>query len=386
MNNRFRRSIVSSRPWPRIKTLLAKNSGIKQLGDDFEFFRFGRDALMEGLNLIGVKPDATVIVPSLMCYSTILPLEKAGYKVVILDIGEDLNFKLSDLRECILKTDAKAIMAVHYFGFPCNISDLVYLCRDLKIKLIEDCCHSFLSKVGDKEPGSFGDIAIFSIRKTLPVHDGGALKLNNVNSIKRYKPFSKSKIYHDLRYLLIRLLEFLIFCVGWPNIYSKSISKLKKFLQSEQSSDKSSDVFDLIKHPISPSFQLSKYLGDSAYIAEVKVRMLENYGRITKGAVRAGFEPLFPKLPVGCIPQWVILVDRSGTLVHSFRKLGIGASSWPAHEMLPGVTNSKALYPVANRLNDKLLLLPIHHSITKKNCDNIIKVLESLVINNTKKF
>ena len=383
MNNKFRRSIISSRPWPRIKTLLAKTSDIKGLVDDYEFFRFGRDALIEGLNLMGVKPNSTLIVPSLMCYSTILPLEKAGYKVVILDIGEDLNFKLSDLRECVLKTDAKAIMAVHYFGFPCNISDLVYFCKDLNIKLIEDCCHSFLSNVGDKEPGSFGDIAIFSMRKTLPVHDGGALKLNNVVSIKRFKSLNNGKVYNDLRYLLIRLLEFLIYCVGWPNIYSESISKLKNFLRSIQFSKKSADNVNLVKHPISPSFQLSKYLGDSAYIAEVKGRMLENYERITSGAVRAGFEPLFPKLPAGCVPQWAILVDRNGALVDSLRKLGVGASTWPAKEMLPSVTNSKALFPVANRLNDELLLLPIHHSITKKNCDDIIKILEGLVIDNT---
>ena len=383
MINKFRRSIIPSRPWPRIMTLLAATPDIKWLVDDYEFFRFGRDALIGGLNLIGVKPDSTIIVPSLMCYSTILPLEKAGYKVVILDIGKDLNFKLSDLRKCVLKTDAKAIMAVHYFGFPCNITDLVYLCRDLNIKLIEDCCHSFLSKVGDKEPGSFGDIAIFSMRKTLPVHDGGALKVNSVVSVKRYKSLNNGKVYNDLRYLLVRLLEFFIYCVGWPNIYSKPILKLKNFLRSMRFSKKSSDDLNLVKYPVSPSFQLSKYLEDSSYIEEVKERMLENYERITNGAVRAGLEPLFSKLPAGCVPQWAVLVDRNGALVQSFRKLGVGASTWPAQEMLPCVTNSKAMYPVANRLNDELLLLPIHHSITKKNCDDIIKMLESLVINDT---
>jgi perosamine synthetase len=383
VKNKFRRSIISSRPWPKIKTLLAKTSDIKGLVNDYEFYRFGRDALIEGLNLIGVKPNSTLIVPSLMCYSTILPLEKAGYKVVIIDIGEDLNFKLSDLRECVLKTDAKAIMAVHYFGFPCNISDLVYLCRDLNIKLIEDCCHSFLSKVGDKEPGSFGDIAIFSMRKTLPIHDGGALKLNNVVSIRRYKSVTKSKVYNNIYYLLIRLLEFLIYYVGWPNIYSKSISKLKKLVRGLRFSSKSSDDVNFVKRPISPSFQLSKYLGDSAYIDEVKARMRENYGRITNGAVHAGFEPLFSKLPTGCVPQWAIFVDRNGVLADSFRELGVGASTWPAQEMLPSVTSSIAMYPVANRLNNELLLLPIHHSISKRNCDDIIKMLERMVINNT---
>jgi len=41
--------------------------------------------------------------------------------------------------------------------------------------LIEDCAQALLSKFGESPLGSFGDVAIFSIRKTLPVPDGGAL-------------------------------------------------------------------------------------------------------------------------------------------------------------------------------------------------------------------
>ena len=69
----------------------------------------------------------------------------------------------------------QAILAPHYFGFPANIKSLVSLCKIYDVAVVEDCAHSFLTKIDDQPVGSFGDIAIFSMRKTLAIPDGGAL-------------------------------------------------------------------------------------------------------------------------------------------------------------------------------------------------------------------
>ena len=55
---------------------------------------------------------------------------------------------------------------------------LVKLCKQYDVIVIEDCSHSYLTKISGRSVGYFGDMAIYSMRKTLAIPDGGALKLN----------------------------------------------------------------------------------------------------------------------------------------------------------------------------------------------------------------
>src|SRR5207245_6549749 len=64
---------------------------------------------------------------------------------------------------------------IHYVGFPGPVQELSVACRARRLLLIEDCAQALLSNCAERPLGSFGDVAIFSIRKTLPVPDGGAL-------------------------------------------------------------------------------------------------------------------------------------------------------------------------------------------------------------------
>jgi len=75
-----------------------------------------------------------------------------------------------------LSPKTKAIYLIHYIGFPGPVSGAIRcvprkgIITDRKIVR-----RRLLSKFGESPLGSFGDVAIFSIRKTLPVPDGGAL-------------------------------------------------------------------------------------------------------------------------------------------------------------------------------------------------------------------
>ena len=72
-------------------------------------------------------------------------------------------------------------MAVHLYGHPCEMEELVELCREKNIFLIEDCAEAFGSIYKGKYAGTFGDIATFSFfgNKTITTGEGGMVVTND---------------------------------------------------------------------------------------------------------------------------------------------------------------------------------------------------------------
>jgi dTDP-4-amino-4,6-dideoxygalactose transaminase len=76
----------------------------------------------------------------------------------------------------------KAILIIHYFGFPPNnFEQLLELAAMKSWLTIEDCAHTITSKYKGKLLGTIGDFAFHSIHKLLPTSDGGILRVNNSN-------------------------------------------------------------------------------------------------------------------------------------------------------------------------------------------------------------
>lgn len=90
-----------------------------------------------------------------------------------------------------LHADAKAIrqdttprtrvlVVVHHFGFPQPLTEILELCAEAGITLIEDCSHALFSEAQGQPLGSSAALALFSLRKTLPVFDGALLVANDL--------------------------------------------------------------------------------------------------------------------------------------------------------------------------------------------------------------
>jgi hypothetical protein len=76
----------------------------------------------------------------------------------------------------VLSDQTRAILVIHEYGFPHpHLDELLEVARTREIPLIEDCAHSLDSSIDGRPLGSFGDFAIFSLPKVLPVAAGGIL-------------------------------------------------------------------------------------------------------------------------------------------------------------------------------------------------------------------
>jgi len=68
-----------------------------------------------------------------------------------------------------------ALYIIHYFGLPQDLDTLQALCERHDIALIEDCALAFMSRYRESWVGSRGDMALFSIYKSVPLPHGGYL-------------------------------------------------------------------------------------------------------------------------------------------------------------------------------------------------------------------
>lgn len=147
----------------------------------------GTAALHLALEALGLGPGDEVIVPTLTYIASVNTIAQTGATPVFVDAnGSTWQMDIADVQRKITPR-TKAVMAVHLYGMPCDMDQLVMLCEAHKLFLIEDCAEAFGSYYKDRHVGSFGDIATFSFfgNKTITTGEGGMVVSNNAGLMKR---------------------------------------------------------------------------------------------------------------------------------------------------------------------------------------------------------
>jgi dTDP-4-amino-4,6-dideoxygalactose transaminase len=151
-------------PWFANKNVLATNSGTS--------------AIQLALRLANVGYGDEVISTPMTCTATNMPILAAGAKIVWADIDPWTgNIDPEDVARKITKK-TKAIMCVHWGGYPCELYDLFDICKRHKdLYLIQDAAHAFGTKYFGYPVSYFPDFTCFSFQaiKEITTVDGGAL-------------------------------------------------------------------------------------------------------------------------------------------------------------------------------------------------------------------
>ena len=137
----------------------------------------GTSALQLALRLAGVGHGDEVVTTPLTCAATNAPILALGGRAVWADIDPMTgNISADDVaRKCTPHT--KAILAVHWGGYPCDLEALAAVAQRHSIPLIEDAAHALGSSYQGKRIGGHSDYVCFSFQaiKLLTTGDGGAL-------------------------------------------------------------------------------------------------------------------------------------------------------------------------------------------------------------------
>ncbi len=139
-------------------------------------FNSGGSALHALLLAHQIKKGEEVIVPSFTFIATAFAPCYVGARPIFCDIEEEC-FGLDPVAvEKVISKKTKAILPIHYGGFPCKIKELRELADDYDLLLIEDAAESLGTIVDGKKIASFGDSAILSFcqNKVITTGEGGA--------------------------------------------------------------------------------------------------------------------------------------------------------------------------------------------------------------------
>jgi dTDP-4-amino-4,6-dideoxygalactose transaminase len=138
----------------------------------------GTAALELSLLAAGCGPGDEVILPALNFVAAANAISHTGAQPIFCDIvGErDLNLATADV-QAALTPATKAILILHYGGFPCDVAGLLELARARNVALVEDAAHAPGARVGERACGSFGIAGCFSFfaNKNLAMGEGGMI-------------------------------------------------------------------------------------------------------------------------------------------------------------------------------------------------------------------
>ncbi len=164
----------------------------------------GTDALYLALRAMNIGAGDEVITTPFTFIATAETISAVGAKPVFVDIDIDtFNLDLSQLAAAITPR-TKAIMPVHLYGKPLDMTEVMSIANQHHLIVIEDCAQATGAKWQGKTVGSIGHFGCFSFFPTKNLGgcgDGGAITLNDPALAADLRMFrehgSRHRYYHE---------------------------------------------------------------------------------------------------------------------------------------------------------------------------------------------
>lgn len=129
-----------------------------------------------------------VVCPSLTFVATANAIKYTGAEPIFVDIcsEEDWTMDPADV-EAKITAKTKAIMVMHYGGYPCDMSKILEIANKNDLAIVEDACHGPLNTWNGQLLGLVGDVGCFSFysNKNMTTGEGGMIVTNRKNIATR---------------------------------------------------------------------------------------------------------------------------------------------------------------------------------------------------------
>lgn len=302
----------------------------------------GLDALMLALKALGIGEGDEVIVPSNTYIATALAVTYVGASPVFIE-PDIRTFNINpELIEAAVTDMTKVIMPVHLYGQACDMDPIIEIAHRYNLFVVEDCAQAHGAAYKGKKVGTFGDAAGFSFypgKNLGALGDAGAAVTNDkelADKIRALGNYGSDCKYH--------------------HIYKGNNSRL----------DELQAAFLSAKLP-----HLERMNEERRRIAQMYTEGIRNPKVIT------------PYVIPNCVPVWHIYgircKDRDALEKHLNEK-GIGTNKHypiPIHlqECYKDLKIQKGALPVAEKISDTELSLPMFYGMTDEEIKYVIKAI-----------
>lgn len=162
----------------------------------------GTDALALALRVLGIGPGDEVITSPLSAAYSALAIMMVGARPVFADIEPDRLTLDPRTAEAAVTPRTRALMPVHLYGQPADMPALMQVATRHQLLVVEDCCQAHLATCGGRPVGSFGAAAAYSFYPTKnlgALGDGGALTTPDAEMaarVRRLRNGGQTDRYH----------------------------------------------------------------------------------------------------------------------------------------------------------------------------------------------
>ena len=348
-----------------------------------EYCFWARNALFLGLGCLGLVPGDRVLVPAYVCKVVVDPLVAFGAEVDFYEVTRSCEPDFRDL-ESRIRADTKAILGVHYFGFPQDMPRLREICDTRSLFLIEDCAHVLRGQAGGRPIGSYGDISIFSWRKFFPLFDGGVLVVNSPWRAPEISWQAETPLF--AMKALVNVLEKRIGQTRSPIVgtlyrfWQGVKAALRRRVINEEVASAQHLSFDTAGVDFDAGFvtvamsSVSRWILRHSKVGLIEERRRANYLYLQNSfAEIPGVTLLVPDLPDMVCP-WMIPFFFDG-IEHGDRKLRqrrIPGASWSM--VVPGELPRDG-FPDARFLYENLISLPVHQDLERSELEAMVNAV-----------
>ena len=317
------------------------------------------DALHLACRVLDIGEGDEVICPSLTFAASVNCIRYVGATPVFCDVCgiHDMNINPAEIEKAVTPK-TKAIIVVHFAGFPCDMDALMQIARKHNLKVIEDACHGPLSEYKGKKLGVIGDVGCFSFfsNKNISTGEGGMITTND------------AALHQKVRLLRSHGMTTMSYQRAQGHATSYDIAELGYNYR-----------MDDIRAAIG-IVQMKKLLPDLQKRAEIRKWYLEGLSNIPGIVVPFADNKEFVSNYIMPVILENSTVEKRESIRNQLHEKGIQTSvHYPAvhrfsiyHEF----TNS---LPVTEYITDNELTIPMYGSLTKENVQYICESFKSII-------
>jgi dTDP-4-amino-4,6-dideoxygalactose transaminase len=339
---------------------------------------FARNAVWDAVKLLGLS-GRRVLLPAYHHGVELEALLAAKVEPVFFNVDAQMRCDFDDARE--RARGVSAVYVIHYAGFPQDTPAARKLADELGVPLIEDCALSLLSRDGEKPLGSFGDLSIFCLYKTIPVPNGGALlgRGEFARLVASMAPPERPPLTSTVSHLIGGLLSNLELRAGEAGRRVRhTLRETSRALVNRAGVERvatGTQHFELedVGLGMSAISHLVLRNQDYARIVEHRRRnyfllfaMLRDVAPPVTGELQSGVCPLFYPVEVD---------DKAGAMARLLARGVETVDFWRVrHPSLPA-----GRFPDVDRLRERVLELPVHQDLSTADVEHVASCVRELL-------
>ena len=320
-------------------------------------------ALHLGLAAIGVAEGDEVILPAMTFAASGEVVLYFKGRPVLVDCSEGTGQLNPHEVERAITSRTKAIMPVHYAGYPCDMDRILDIARRHQLRVLEDAAHALPTRYNGKLVGSFGDITCFSFyaTKTMTTGEGGLAATQNEEFADRMRLLSLHGISRDAwkRYTVGGSWRYDILEAGYKYNFTdiQAALGLAQLAKCDAMCARRSEL-------------AARYSAAISFFDAFEVPPVPPNGQHSWHLYALQFNPS------------VLRINRD-QVIEELKQRGIGTSVHfiPLHfhtlyQKQLGYRCGQ--FPIAEKYFEREISLPIYPSMTDEDCDDVIEALHDI--------